>query len=286
MRVIRCVIIKFHFFRTNYLLEPTIIMKRLTYPLLLAIVSCSSPSKTTDQQAESTTETVMQEPASFELRTYYAAEGKLDQLLARFKNHTIGIFEKYGMVNVAYWVPVNNEENQLIYLLGYNSREDRTNAWEQFRNDPDWLKAKADSEVNGPLVDSVKNVFLNPTDYSPKMNTSLTGPRVFEMRTYYTHENKLVDLHVRFKDHTMGIFENQNMTNVAYFNLDKDQEEPENTLLYFIAHADTEAAIQNWKGFLDDPAWKAAYAASIENGKLVNNLTSQFLEAVDFSPLK
>lgn len=262
-------------------------MRILTCLSLLAIVSCSPP-KSTETQNDSTemVETVVQEPTSFELRTYYAAEGKLDELLARFENHIMPIFEKYGMVNVAYWVPTPNNDNQLIYLLGYENRDARTTAWGKFREDPDWLKARAASEVNGSLVDSVKNVFLNYTDYSPQLVIAPAGQRIFEMRTYYTNDDKLSNLHTRFKDHTMAIFENQNMTNVAYYNLDEDQDGAENTLLYFISHSDREAADSNWKGFLDDPAWKSAYAASIENGKLVNNLTSQFLYPTDFSPLK
>src|SRR5438876_11090687 len=73
----------------------------------------------------------------FELRTYYAAPGKLDDLHARFRNHTMKIFEKHGMANIGYWVPIENSENKLIYLLAFASREARNKGWRDFCGEPD-----------------------------------------------------------------------------------------------------------------------------------------------------
>src|SRR2546423_5809394 len=108
----------------------------------------------------------------FELRTYYAAPGKLDDLHARFRNHTMKIFEKHGMANIGYWVPVENSENKLIYLLAFASREARNKAWRDFGGDPDWKAAQKSSEINGPLVKKVESILLNATDYSPKVTPS------------------------------------------------------------------------------------------------------------------
>src|SRR6267154_5236732 len=74
----------------------------------------------------------------FEMRTYYAAPGKLDSLLARFREHTTKLFEKHGMVNVGYWVPLTNSENKLIYLMSYPTREAREKSWKEFMADSDW----------------------------------------------------------------------------------------------------------------------------------------------------
>ena len=222
----------------------------------------------------------------FELRTYYASEGNLENLLARFRNHTTGLFEKHGMVNVGYWIPLENDENVLVYILGFENRNRRDKSWNSFREDPEWIEAKQASEVEGVLVDSVKSIFLKPTSFSPELKIADNGPRIFELRTYYTNEGKLDNLHARFRDHTMTIFENHDMTNVVYFDFDDDQEGVENTLLYIISHSSKEAAEQNWQGFLDDPEWKSAYEASIEDGNLVESLTSVYLNAVDFSPVK
>ncbi|GAB4373802.1 MAG: hypothetical protein OHK0021_15890 [Bryobacter sp.] len=105
----------------------------------------------------------------YELRTYIAADGKLEDLKARFRNHTVKIFEKHGMKNVVYGVPMDAPANgnTLIYLLQHDSREAAKKSWDAFRNDPDWQKARAASEVNGRLTTKVESVFLDPTDFSP-----------------------------------------------------------------------------------------------------------------------
>ena len=77
----------------------------------------------------------------FELRTYYAHEGKLDDLMARFRNHTTKLFEKHGMTNIGYWVP-REQPNTLTYVLAYPSREAATKSWDAFRKDPDWIAAR------------------------------------------------------------------------------------------------------------------------------------------------
>ena len=103
----------------------------------------------------------------FEMRTYYAAPGKLDNLLARFRDHTTKLFEKHGMVNVGYWTPATNSENKLIYLLAYPSRDAREKSWKAFGADPVWQKVARESERDGKLVNKVESVFLAPTDFSP-----------------------------------------------------------------------------------------------------------------------
>ena len=105
----------------------------------------------------------------FELRTYTTPDGKLDDLNARFRNHTLKIFEKHGMKNVVYGVPSDApaSSNTLIYLLQHDSRDAAKASWDKFRTDPDWVKARTASEVNGKLTTKVESVFLEPTDYSP-----------------------------------------------------------------------------------------------------------------------
>ena len=105
----------------------------------------------------------------FELRTYTTPEGKLDDLNARFRNHTLKIFEKHGMKNVVYGVPSDApaSSNTLIYLLQHDSREAAKASWDKFRTDPDWVKARTASEVNGKLTNKVESIFLDPTDFSP-----------------------------------------------------------------------------------------------------------------------
>lgn len=101
----------------------------------------------------------------FELRTYTAVDGKLENLLARFRNHTVKLFEKHGMENIGYWVP-KDTPNTLVYVLAYKSREAATAAWDNFRKDPEWVKARTESEANGKIVEKVVGVFMDPADFS------------------------------------------------------------------------------------------------------------------------
>ena len=104
----------------------------------------------------------------YELRTYTAADGKLDALKARFKDHTIRIFKKHGMESVGYWVPEDPvlSKNTLIYILKHPSREDGEKHWMDFQNDPEWKKVSAESEANGKLVLKVDRVWLDPAEFS------------------------------------------------------------------------------------------------------------------------
>ncbi len=104
----------------------------------------------------------------FEMRTYYAHEGKMKALHQRFRDHTVQIFKKHGMTSIGYWSPQDAQEaeKKLIYILAFPSREAAQVSWEAFRADPEWKKVRSDSEKDGPLVAKVESVFLNPTDYS------------------------------------------------------------------------------------------------------------------------
>ena len=104
----------------------------------------------------------------FELRTYTCVEGKLPDLLARFRNHTTQIFEKHGMTSIGYWVPQDapQSQNTLIYILAHPSREAAKKNWEEFRSDPEWQKVQKESEANGKIVSKVDSVFMDAADFS------------------------------------------------------------------------------------------------------------------------
>ena len=109
------------------------------------------------------------ESAVYELRVYHANEGKLDDLLKRFREHTTRLFEKHGMKNVAYWTPLDDplKGRTLIYILAHPSREAATSNWKAFGDDPEWQKVRDASEVNGKLVEKVDSTFMALTDFSP-----------------------------------------------------------------------------------------------------------------------
>ena len=105
----------------------------------------------------------------FELRTYTSPEGRLDDLLARFRDDTMRIFEKHGMENVGYFVPTDTpaSANTLVYILAHDSRDAATKSWEAFRADPEWKAVTERTQANGPIVSNVVSVFLEATDFSP-----------------------------------------------------------------------------------------------------------------------
>ncbi len=104
----------------------------------------------------------------YEYRVYEAAPGKMPELHARFRDHTLKIFERHGIKNIGYWTAsVGDYNDRLIYLLAFEDAGHRDRAFAAFVQDPEWLKVKAESEVNGLLVTRVSNSLLSPTDYSP-----------------------------------------------------------------------------------------------------------------------
>ncbi|MEQ8469762.1 MAG: NIPSNAP family protein [Marinoscillum sp.] len=257
-------------------------MRRLLVIVLaITILSCSSNKKENAKKIE------LADPQFFELRTYYCHPDKLDDLLTRFDDHTMKLFEKHGMINIGYWVPVDNSDNKLVYLMGYPSLEERNKSWEAFMNDPEWNRIWEDSKADGPVVDSLVSQFLHYTDYSPKLKVAEGGQtRVFSHRTYYTNPGKLNDLHARFSNHTIDLFEKHGITNIAYFGMDSSHVEADHVLTYFITFPDTTARSASWSSFGNDPEWQEVYQKSIEAGRLVESITDELLIATPFSPLK
>ena len=225
----------------------------------------------------------------FEMRTYNTNPGKLDALHARFRDHTKELFEKHGITNIGSWTPIENPDGKLIYVLAYPSREARDVSWKEFSADPDWVKARTESEVDGKLVAKVDQLFLSATDFSPAVQPSVgSGERVFELRTYTTTPGNLPILHERFRDHTMALFARHGMTNLFYWQLLPGQPAADNTLVYMLAHPSEEAAKVSFAAFRADPDWIAAKKASEDKGggslTIPDGVKSVFLKATDYSP--
>jgi len=105
----------------------------------------------------------------YELRTYTAPDGKLGDLHARFKNHTIRIFNNHGMKSIGYFAPQDAplSQNTLIYILEHPSRDEAKKHWAEFQADPEWKKVSEESQKDGRIVSKVDSVFMTATDYSP-----------------------------------------------------------------------------------------------------------------------
>jgi NIPSNAP len=149
----------------------------------------------------------------------------------------------------------------LIYVLAHPSKEARDQAFKAFGADPEWKKVVKESEADGKLVSKVDVQFLTATDYSPSIQPTSAGERIFELRTYTASPNNLDNLNARFRDHTLKLFEKHGMTNVAYWVLAKDQKGADVTLIYLLAHKNGDAAKASFDAFRKDPDWVAARKA-------------------------
>ena len=232
----------------------------------------------------------------YELRIYTAEKGKLDALHARFRDHTLKLFEKHGITNIGYWVPVKNDENKLYYIIAHKDKAGRDESFKKFGADPDWQKAVKESQKDGSLTtkDGIQSILLTATDYSPPVKAEKAKEdRVFELRTYTATKGNLDALNSRFRDHTLKLFEKHGMTNFAYFTYPKglNKTGEDVTLLYLLAHKSEEDAKKSFDAFRQDPAWTNAKDASERKagGSLTEKeggVKSLFLKPTDYSPTK
>ncbi len=231
------------------------------------------------------------------MRTYYAAEGKLDALHQRFRDHTIRLFAKHGIESLGYFVPLGeNHERKLVFFIAYPSREERDARWNAFFQDAEWQQAYKSSEINGKLVEKAETVYLTATDYSPLAKPENVGNRIFELRTYTTEPGRLPNLNARFREHTLGLFAKHGMTNLPFWTPHSNQAgannppDPANTLIYLLAHSSEAARHASFDSFGKDLAWQAARRASEENagGSLTAKGGVKFilLKPTDYSPWK
>lgn len=103
----------------------------------------------------------------YELRIYHSVPGQLPALLSRFENYTLQIWEKHGIRQAGFWTTLVGESNQqLTYMLAWESMAEREKHWSAFLADPTWLAVQAESEKDGPIVQSISNELLAPTTFS------------------------------------------------------------------------------------------------------------------------
>ncbi|GEO05311.1 hypothetical protein AAE02nite_29750 [Adhaeribacter aerolatus] len=240
--------------------------------------------------AGAVTSAALSENPFYEMRIYYAAPGKLDDLNARFRNNTTRIFAKHGMVNVGYWMPIDNPENKIVYILAYPSRQARDASWKNFSADPEWQAVAKASEANGKIVAKVETYYLELTDYSPAVQIEKKSPpRTFELRTYTATPGNIENLHERFRNHTVKLFEKHGMTNIGYWRpTDRDKETKKDMLIYILAHKDKAAGEASFAAFRADPVWVEARKASEVKGggSLTTKVESVYMLPTDYSPIK
>lgn len=226
----------------------------------------------------------------FELRIYTTNEGKLPDLLKRFREHTCALFEKHGIENVGYWVPIEKEDgadNKLYYIIAHKSRDAAKASWAAFQADPDWKAASKASEENGKiLAGKPESIFMTATEFSnPIVAAASPTERVFQLRMYTTPEGKLPALHKRFKEQEMALFAKHGMFHIGYWQpMDEG-----NKLFYMLAHPSKEAGLKSFADFRADPDWVKLKAESEKDGSLTvqpDGVKFIYMKATDFSPIR
>jgi hypothetical protein len=107
----------------------------------------------------------------YELRIYHVVPGEIENLVARFRDHTMKLFADHGIKSVAYWTAQDEpvKSSTFFYILEHPSREAAAANWKAFQDDPEWKNVKAKSEENGKLVEKIDSTFLTLTDFSPRL---------------------------------------------------------------------------------------------------------------------
>jgi hypothetical protein len=136
---------------------------------MILALPCLAAAQPPTSPPPSSSPSIAKDSRTFELRTYYAHPGKLEDLHARFRQHTIRLFEKHGMTIVGFWAPTAPADaaaNTLVYVLAYPSDAAREASWTAFGADPAWVAARDASERNGKLVAKIESVIMKATDYA------------------------------------------------------------------------------------------------------------------------
>ena len=103
----------------------------------------------------------------YELRIYTCLPGRMADLQRRFEDHTLAIWKRHGIEQAGFWTTAVGESNQeLTYMLAWDSMAEREQKWTAFQSDPEWIAKRAESEKDGAIVANIANSFLLPTSFS------------------------------------------------------------------------------------------------------------------------
>jgi hypothetical protein len=103
----------------------------------------------------------------YELRVYHCVPGHKAALLSRFENETLRIWEKYGIRQAGFWTTlIGNSDQEVTYMLAWDSMAEREKRWSAFLADPEWLAVVAKTEKDGQLVENISSQLLAPAAFS------------------------------------------------------------------------------------------------------------------------
>lgn len=253
-----------------------------------AAVLCATPI-----QAQESSE--KHEGKLYELRFYTTNPGKLPDLHTRFREHTMGLFEKHGMENIIYWTVSegtkedgDDKDNMLVYVIAHKDDASRVASWKAFMEDPQWQKVAAESEANGKiLAKPPRSILMTETDFSAAdepLSHDSTSPRLWELRQYKDGPERVPSTVERFAFGEKDLFTKHGMQTVKFWTATDDS-----AFIYLLAHRDKAAADASWQGFFADfRPFMQKYRDAHPNlpGGRGNGMEVRFLVPTDYSPRK
>ena len=228
----------------------------------------------------------------YELRQYDVAPGKLPALLDRFGSFTVGKWKDYGFRLIGFWTPaVGEKSNQVVYMWGWESLEERQEKNRAWRSDPARAAKWAESEKDGPLVNRVYNRLIEPTPYSQLDKGEAYGPDAatrkpyyFELREYQAAPQKITNIVDRFGNFTVGAFAQYGFRQVGYWRPILGGNDHQ--LIYMLAWESLDERMEKFGKFGQDPERARVFHASEANGPIVEQVRNTILRPTDFSPMK
>ena len=228
----------------------------------------------------------------YELRRYDVMPGKLPALVDRFGSFTVQKWKEYGFRLIGFWTPLMGEKsNQVTYIWGWESYEERTKKMAPWRADPERAKKWAETEANGPLVKRVYNQLMEPTSYSQLDRGEAYGPDAstrkpyfFELREYQATPGKIQNITDRFGNFTCDAFRKHGFRQVGYWH--NRMGGNDHVLTYMLAWESLDERVEKFDTFAKDPERARVFGESEKNGPIVEQVTVTMLRPTAFSPMK
>jgi hypothetical protein len=228
----------------------------------------------------------------YELRRYEVMPGKMPSLVERFADFTVPNWAKVGFRLSGFWTPdIGVPSTELVYMLAWESLDERTHKFETWRKAPGREERWAASEKDGPLVRRVHNMLLEPTsfcqiDRGVPLGDPADGrdPYIFELRQYEAMPGKLRNVVRRFGEFTSDRFALHGFRQVGYWTPVIGGHS--HMLIYMLAWESHDERAKKFGAFRADPERERVFNESEKGGQIVERVSTAFLRPASFSPLK
>jgi len=225
-----------------------------------------------------------QDQRVYELRTYFASQGKLDDLHHRFKEHMLGLHEKYGISNLGYWVPTDNPKRMIVTLVSYPDMEARERSWARLSADREWINARRQSEANGRILDAVREEILTADQAADVMTFAAKADRSLEIRRFTAESGKAEEVKALVRDQLTGEVGSNTKAVIRFFSPTGEGNRTSTTLIAFVVRpkVDNERMeFVNTRGGVSTGGESGDFTGQRIPGEIVTTL-----KATEYSPSK